>query len=198
MTIGDRIKQRRLELGLSVDELSKKLRKNRATIYRYENNEIENLPLSTLEPLAKALEVTPAYLMGWEDDIPDYDIFLELLATTNWSYSKFSYCDMNPNCPLTSDEKISKLIHETEPDACANCQYNKMYFYLYNGDKYYKFEEDEFDALTCCLKPYLLFRINEAISKKKGLTEYEYQMTEEGLMPVPDNYTPDDIQENTD
>ena len=68
MTIGERIKQRRLELGLSVDEVAEKLGKNRATIYRYESNEIENLPVGTLEPLAKILETTPAKLMGWEDE----------------------------------------------------------------------------------------------------------------------------------
>lgn len=66
MTIGDRIKQRRNELGLSVDELANKLGKNRATIYRYESNDIEKLPTTILEPLANALGVSPGYLMGWE------------------------------------------------------------------------------------------------------------------------------------
>ena len=66
MTIGQRIKKRRKELKMSVDELAEALGKNRATIYRYESDEIENMPLSVLEPLAKALKVSPAYLMGWE------------------------------------------------------------------------------------------------------------------------------------
>jgi len=66
MTVGERIRQRRQQFGLSVDELAKRLGKNRATIYRYESNEIENLPLNILEPLAKELGVSPAYLMGWE------------------------------------------------------------------------------------------------------------------------------------
>lgn len=67
MNIGQRIKQQRKLLRLSADDLGKRLGKNRATIYRYENGEIENLPLDVLEPLAEALETTPAYLMGWED-----------------------------------------------------------------------------------------------------------------------------------
>lgn len=66
MTIGERIKERRKELGLTVDELAEKLGKNRATIYRYESNEIEKLPTTVLEPLANALGVSPGYLMGWE------------------------------------------------------------------------------------------------------------------------------------
>lgn len=66
MNIGHRIKNRRKELKMSADELGKRLGKNRATIYRYENGDIENLPLDILEPIAVALETTPAYLMGWE------------------------------------------------------------------------------------------------------------------------------------
>lgn len=66
MNTGDRIKQRRMELSLSVDELADKIGKSRATIYRYENGDIENMPTPVLEPLAKALETTPAQLMGWE------------------------------------------------------------------------------------------------------------------------------------
>lgn len=68
MNIGERIKARRQALNLSVDELAARLGKNRATVYRYENNEIENLPLSVLEPLAKALQTSPTYLIGWVQD----------------------------------------------------------------------------------------------------------------------------------
>lgn len=68
MNIGQRIKKRRKELNLSVDDVANKLNKNRATVYRYESNEIENLPLNILEPLAKVLKTTPAELMGWQNE----------------------------------------------------------------------------------------------------------------------------------
>lgn len=68
MTIGERIKLRRQELGMSVDDLASKLGKNRATVYRYESDEIENLPISVVEPLAQILNVSPAYLMGWKNE----------------------------------------------------------------------------------------------------------------------------------
>ena len=73
MTIGERIKERRKELGISVDELAARLGKNRATIYRYESNEIEKLPTTVLEPLAKALGVSPGYLMGWKQSTDGSD-----------------------------------------------------------------------------------------------------------------------------
>lgn len=66
MTVGSRIREYRKKLGLSVDDVAEKLGKNRATIYRYESDDIENLPAPVLEPLAKILQTTPAELMGWE------------------------------------------------------------------------------------------------------------------------------------
>lgn len=67
MKIGEKIKTRRIELGLSVDELAEKIGKNRSTVYRYENKEIENLPTPILKPLVEALQVSPDYFMDWED-----------------------------------------------------------------------------------------------------------------------------------
>ena len=63
-TIGERIKELRIKLNLSADDLAKLIGKNRSTIYRYENSNIEKLPVPILEPLAKALQTTPAYIMG--------------------------------------------------------------------------------------------------------------------------------------
>ena len=47
--------------------MADRIGKSRATIYRYENGDIESLPTTILEPLAKALNTTPADLMGWGD-----------------------------------------------------------------------------------------------------------------------------------
>ena len=73
MTTGERIKRRREALGLSVEDVAKRLGKHRATIYRYESNDIENFPTDVLEPLSVVLQTTPAYLMGWavDDMLPD-------------------------------------------------------------------------------------------------------------------------------
>lgn len=67
MTVGDRIRKLRKEKGISVDKLAELIGKDRATVYRYESQDIEKMPTSVLEPLAKALGTTPAYLMGWNE-----------------------------------------------------------------------------------------------------------------------------------
>lgn len=69
MKFGERLKQRRLELGISAEELAKQIGKNRATIYRYEKGDIENVPIDVLDPLSEALDTTPEYLLGWSDSV---------------------------------------------------------------------------------------------------------------------------------
>ena len=50
--VGGRIKKIREEKGISVIELADKLGVSRATIYRYENNEIMKFPIGNIIPIA--------------------------------------------------------------------------------------------------------------------------------------------------
>lgn len=82
MTVGDRIKHLRKEKGISVEKLAELIGKDRATVYRYESQDIEKMPTSVLEPLAKALGTTPSYLMGWESNaslLPQENVFMRPL-----------------------------------------------------------------------------------------------------------------------
>ena len=68
MTIGERMRSRRKQLGFSAEYIAEKLGCSPATIYRYENGYIEKMPIDSVSPIASILGVTPAYLMGWEDE----------------------------------------------------------------------------------------------------------------------------------
>lgn len=69
MNIGDRIKNRRLELNMTQDELAKKLGyKTRGSVTKIECG-YQNLTQPKIVAMAKALDTTPAYLMGWEDNM---------------------------------------------------------------------------------------------------------------------------------
>ena len=69
MTTGERIKMKRIEKGISADELAASIGVSRSTIFRYENGNIEKFPVDRLEPIAQTLNTTVAFLMGWEDDL---------------------------------------------------------------------------------------------------------------------------------
>jgi transcriptional regulator with XRE-family HTH domain len=65
---GQRMKFRRKELEIPVEDIAKALNISVATVYRYEKGDIEKVPGKILEPLSKILKTTPAYLMVWEDN----------------------------------------------------------------------------------------------------------------------------------
>nr|DAY30775.1 MAG TPA: helix-turn-helix domain protein [Caudoviricetes sp.] len=68
LTIGERIKALRQEQNYSVDEMAKRAGISRATYYRYESADAENLPIKTIKVIAKALNTTPEYILGLTDD----------------------------------------------------------------------------------------------------------------------------------
>lgn len=67
-SVQDKIKKRRKELGLSLEDVAKALNVNRSTVLRYESKSIEKMPIDVIPPLAKILKCSPEYLMGWEAD----------------------------------------------------------------------------------------------------------------------------------
>lgn len=68
MEIGERIRRRRVDLGMSQEELARKCGySSRVSISKIESDS-RGLPIDKVELIAKALKVTPAYLMGWEDE----------------------------------------------------------------------------------------------------------------------------------
>ena len=67
MTIGERIKAARLKKGYSQTELAELLGyKSRSSINKIEK-EGRDIPRSSIVKFAEILDVTPAYLMGWEE-----------------------------------------------------------------------------------------------------------------------------------
>lgn len=67
LKIGDRIKQRRIELNMSQDELARRLGyKSRSSINKIERD-ASGLPQTKIAAIASALQTTPSYIMGWEE-----------------------------------------------------------------------------------------------------------------------------------
>lgn len=67
MSKGKRIKQRRESIGLSQVDVADRIGVSKQTLYKYENDIVTNIPSDKIEALAKALNTSPEYLMGWEE-----------------------------------------------------------------------------------------------------------------------------------
>ena len=68
MTIGNRIKNLRVQRNLSQSELAEMIGTIKQTIYKYETGIITNIPTDKITQLAKIFKVSPAYLMGWDNE----------------------------------------------------------------------------------------------------------------------------------
>ena len=76
MTVGDRIRQVRIEKDITQQELADCAGVSKQAVYKYENNIVTNIPMDKLSLIASKLGVTPCFLMGWEDnnsvpEVPD-------------------------------------------------------------------------------------------------------------------------------
>lgn len=81
MEIKDLIKSKRLQLGLTLEELGNKVGVSKATVLRWESGEIQNMRREKIAKLAIALQTTPEYLMGWEEKEIDKVAVLPALST---------------------------------------------------------------------------------------------------------------------
>lgn len=73
MTIGDRIRKQRELAGISQTDLAEKVKISKQTLYKYENNIVTNIPSDKVEEIAKILNLSPAYLMGWIDNLDNFN-----------------------------------------------------------------------------------------------------------------------------
>lgn len=70
MSMGERIKQARLAKKMTQEDVAQAIGTTKQTVFKYENGIVSNIPLDKLTLLAQVLEVSPAYLMGWETPPP--------------------------------------------------------------------------------------------------------------------------------
>ena len=67
MTIGDRVRARRIEKGMTQSELAQRLGyKSKSSVAHIENG--RDIPRAMIVELSEILDTTPGYLMGWNDE----------------------------------------------------------------------------------------------------------------------------------
>ena len=68
MDMAKRIKERRLQMKYTQEELAEKLGLQKSAIAKYENGRVENIKRSVIAKMSEVLECSPSYLMGWDDN----------------------------------------------------------------------------------------------------------------------------------
>ena len=68
MSVGHRIKLAREQKDLTLEEVARRCETTKQTIFKYENEIVTNIPYDKIVLLSKALDVTPSYLFGWDEN----------------------------------------------------------------------------------------------------------------------------------
>lgn len=91
MGMAERIKERRLEMGYTQEELADRLGLQKSAIAKYENGRVENIKRSIISKMAQILECSPSYLLDFTDT-PDAE-FVERddFKTLKLIFDKFGY-----------------------------------------------------------------------------------------------------------
>ena len=140
-TIGSRIRNRREELGLSQDELGKRLGyKSRSSINKIERDQ-RSLTQPKIKAIADALETTPSYIMGWNEpdvklDEEDLKFFDNLFPIETKKFPLLG----NIACgkPIFADEQFEAYVEagaNIKADFCLRAKGDSMIgARIYDGD----------------------------------------------------------------
>lgn len=111
----ERIKERRLKLEMSYQDLSDATQISKSTLQRYETGYIKKVPINQIEILAKALHTTPSYLMGWAAP-PSPSLSLTQQEETHIKKYRQLDADGKEEIDDLIDVKLAKLQRKAEED----------------------------------------------------------------------------------
>lgn len=146
-TIGERIKEARTKKGLSQTELAEKLGyKSRSSINKIEVGG-RDIPRSQIVRIAESLDVTPSYLMGWEDEKPNASIppsdkvhMIPIFGSVAAGFGAYADSDILGYMPLVVENS-----YDVENTLIIKVEGESMYPTICDGDKIVVRKQDSVD-----------------------------------------------------
>ncbi len=144
-TSGDKLKEARIEKGLTLQQLGKLIGVSHATLSKYESGDIENIPPNRIEDLARVLEISPSYLMGWEDSFTkERNVVKKLVEHTRKKHIHW-IAPTNPkyDFPIEASEFCSEFLMKPDriflmgPDSVEKEVKNTSFVAKVIGDYYF-------------------------------------------------------------
>lgn len=145
LNIGNKLKFRRKELNLTMLELAKKVGVSEATVSRWESGDIANMRRDKIVSLAKALDVTPGYIMGWENEEINFGT---IPGITPIELKKFRMLgDIACGTPIVANEEYSVYVEanaDIDADFCLRAKGDSMIdANIHDGDIVFIKEQDD-------------------------------------------------------
>lgn len=138
MEFKDKIRNQRLSLGLTLEDIANKVGVSPSSIQRYESGEIKNVRRDKINKLAKALNLSPAYLMDWDENQEEMNPFqyenIKPIATQKIPLIGEIACGN----PIVAYEELESYIEagtNIKANYCLRCKGNSMInARIYDGD----------------------------------------------------------------
>lgn len=118
MEIKDIIKTRRFELGMTQAQLATAVGVSEATISRWESGDISNMKRTRIASLAKALKISPAVIMGWDEEFENTEEYRALHRIAEDMYTTKAPGRMAED--LSAEElEIVSILRKMSPEQLA-------------------------------------------------------------------------------
>ncbi len=144
---GRRIQRRREELGLNLGDVAREVGVAVSTIQRYEKGKIEKMKLPVVEAIAKALRVTPAWLLGESTEMDSQPI--ENLIPLPRTYKIPLLGDIACGAPILADENVEAILEvpvHIKADFALRCHGDSMTgAHIHDGDIVYIRQQPDVD-----------------------------------------------------
>lgn len=116
--LSERIKSARESKGVTLKELGARINRSEATVQRYESGVIKNVNNDIVEAIANALNISPAYLMGWTEMLSRKMVKVPVLGVIKCGE------------PILAEENISDYREELE----ENMPSGELFYLETKGD----------------------------------------------------------------
>ena len=126
MNFGEKLRNLRKSRGMTLEEVGNLVGVGKSTVRKWESGEIANMRRDKIALIAKALGVSPSYLMGWDDNAED------ITADEYWAWredlrrnpEKRTMFDLTKNASRSQMREINAFIrglrtsndYEEDPD----------------------------------------------------------------------------------
>lgn len=119
MKIYEKLKNRRNELKLTLDDVAKAVGVNHTTVYRWENGEIENIRSNKIIALAKVLKLSPIEIICQEQDLEYHNfnnIFGDIITSekTLEAYSTKTFEEFLQDLDYTEDLEAAFILNKNK------------------------------------------------------------------------------------
>ncbi len=132
LTIGQKIKALREENNLTLEQVGNAVGVGKSTVRKWENGIIANMRRDKIADLAKVLHTTPAYLMGWKEEIQVDNLYR--IETKKYPLLGNIACSE----PIFADEQFEAYVEagaNIKADFCLRARGDSMIgARIYDGD----------------------------------------------------------------